>query len=61
MIEVNGYERVRLGKHEYIDSHLRSSPESRNRLSHGGVNDTPDRTPEQRAELLRRFGKFRRR
>ena len=61
MIEVNGYERVRLGKHEFIDSHLRSSPESRNRLSHGGVNDTPDRTPQQRAELLRRFGKNRRR
>ena len=52
-VPVNGYHRTRLGRTEYVESHLRDEPSTR--FSHKGGEQTPHRTPEQQRKLRLKF------
>ena len=53
-VPVNGYERIRLGRVEHVDSHHRDEPSTRF-FHKGGDSKPPSRTPEQMRALRLKF------
>ena len=56
-VAVNGYNRVRNGKTEYVESHHRDDRTSSSFSNGKSKHATPKRTPEQLSELRAKFSR----
>jgi hypothetical protein len=56
-VAVTGYNRVRNGRTEYVESHHRDDRTSSSFSNGKSKHATPQRTPEQKAQLRKKFGK----